>query len=92
MFCLFIGGWIFLVLLEEVCKIELNLEFEFSNKLVEMVFGKVFNSLVSSMVVVFIDWVWSVYVWVRSLLILRLFMCYLLSKWLLMLLFMKMWW
>lgn len=52
----------FFVFFEEVCKIEFNLEFEFSNKLVEMVFGKVFNSLVISMVIVFIECVRSVYV------------------------------
>lgn len=40
----------FFVLLEDVCKIEFNLEFEFFNKLVEMVFGKIFNSLVFNMV------------------------------------------
>ncbi|WP_026377178.1 type II toxin-antitoxin system RatA family toxin [Aestuariibacter salexigens] len=44
------GGWTFSSLSEDACKIELNLEFEFSSKLAEMAFGKVFNSLASNMV------------------------------------------
>ena len=44
------GGWTFSALSEDACKIELNLEFEFSNKLAEMAFGKIFNSLASNMV------------------------------------------
>ena len=55
------GGWTFSALSEEACKIELNLEFEFSNKLAEMAFGKVFNSLASSMVAAFTDRARSVY-------------------------------
>ena len=47
------GGWTFSALSEDACKIELNLEFEFSSKLVEVAFGKVFNSLASSMVAAF---------------------------------------
>ncbi|MCW8108191.1 type II toxin-antitoxin system RatA family toxin [Alteromonas ponticola] len=49
------GGWTFSALSESACKIELNLEFEFSNKLAEMAFGKVFSSLATSMVNAFIE-------------------------------------
>ena len=55
------GGWTFSALSEDACKIELNLEFEFTNKLAEMAFGKVFNSLASSMVAAFTDRARSVY-------------------------------
>jgi ribosome-associated toxin RatA of RatAB toxin-antitoxin module len=55
------GGWTFSSLSENACKIELNLEFEFSNKLVEMAFGKVFNNLASSMVTAFTERARSVY-------------------------------
>lgn len=55
------GGWTFSALSEEACKIELNLEFEFSNKLAEMAFGKVFNSLATSMVTAFTERARSVY-------------------------------
>ena len=44
------GGWQFLVLDDNACKVSLSLEFEFSNKLVEMAFGKVFKELVGNMV------------------------------------------
>ncbi|QJR82394.1 type II toxin-antitoxin system RatA family toxin [Alteromonas pelagimontana] len=49
------GGWTFSELSETACKIELNLEFEFSNKLTELAFGKIFNSLASSMVNAFTE-------------------------------------
>lgn len=55
------GGWTFLPLDESACKIELNLEFEFSNKLAEMAFGKVFNSLAGSMVTAFTERARTVY-------------------------------
>ncbi|CAH0538857.1 SRPBCC family protein [Vibrio marisflavi] len=44
------GGWHFTPLDDMACKVELKLEFEFSSKLVEMAFGKVFNELTSNMV------------------------------------------
>lgn len=47
------GGWTFTALAEDACKIELNLDFEFSSKLAEVAFGKVFNSLAASMVKAF---------------------------------------
>ncbi len=47
------GGWTFSALSDSACKIELNLEFEFSNKLAEMAFGKVFSTLATNMVAAF---------------------------------------
>ncbi|MCG9598260.1 SRPBCC family protein [Vibrio sp. Isolate25] len=44
------GGWFFTALDEKACKVELKLEFEFSSKMIEMAFGKVFNELTSNMV------------------------------------------
>ncbi len=44
------GGWFFTALDEQACKVELKLEFEFSSKMIEMAFGKVFNELTSNMV------------------------------------------
>jgi ribosome-associated toxin RatA of RatAB toxin-antitoxin module len=44
------GGWTFTALSDEACKIELKLHFVFSNKLMEMAFGKIFNSLANNMV------------------------------------------
>ncbi|MFS2222004.1 type II toxin-antitoxin system RatA family toxin [Pantoea sp. B65] len=47
------GGWNFTPLSEAACKVELNLEFEFTNMLVELAFGRVFKELASSMVQAF---------------------------------------
>ncbi|EKO3942401.1 SRPBCC family protein [Vibrio fluvialis] len=44
------GGWYFTPLDDQACKVELKLEFEFSSKMIEMAFGKVFNELTSNMV------------------------------------------
>lgn len=44
------GGWRFTPLSDEACKIELQLDFVFSSKLMEIAFGKIFNSLASNMV------------------------------------------
>lgn len=49
------GGWHFTALAEDACKIEFRLEFEFSSKLVEMAFGKVFSSIANNMVKSFTD-------------------------------------
>lgn len=49
------GGWRFFELSEDACKIELNLDFEFSSKLAEMAFGKVFNGIANNMVKAFTD-------------------------------------
>lgn len=44
------GGWHFMALDETACKVELKLDFEFSNALVAMAFGKVFQELTNNMV------------------------------------------
>ena len=44
------GGWEFLPLNDSACKVILKLEFEFSNKLVQFAFGKIFSELAASMV------------------------------------------
>lgn len=47
------GEWRFIPLAEDACKIELELEFEFSNKLASMAFASIFNQLIQSMVSAF---------------------------------------
>ncbi|MGO2319580.1 MAG: SRPBCC family protein, partial [Vibrio toranzoniae] len=47
------GGWYFTPLDDQACKVELKLEFEFSSRMIEMAFGKVFNELTSNMVSAF---------------------------------------
>jgi ribosome-associated toxin RatA of RatAB toxin-antitoxin module len=49
----FSGGWQFTGLGDNACKVELSLDFEFSNFLVEMAFGRVFKELANSMVQAF---------------------------------------
>lgn len=44
------GAWEFIPLNDKACKVVLKLEFEFSNKLVQFAFGKVFGELAASMV------------------------------------------
>ncbi len=47
------GHWYFTELAEDACKVEFELNFEFSSALVGMAFGKVFKELVTSMVTAF---------------------------------------
>lgn len=47
------GGWQLKALSEEACKIEFNLQYEFSNKLLDLAFGRVFNQLANNMVQAF---------------------------------------
>lgn len=47
------GVWTFTELDEQACKVELNIEFEFSSKMIEMAFGGVFNHVVTNMVSAF---------------------------------------
>ncbi|MEZ9540456.1 SRPBCC family protein [Vibrio sp. 10N.286.48.C11] len=47
------GGWYFTPLDDQACKVELKLEFEFSSRMIEMAFGKIFNELTSNMVCAF---------------------------------------
>lgn len=49
------GGWTIKPLNATACKIELNLDFAFSSRLVEFAFGKVFNAIASNMVVAFTE-------------------------------------
>lgn len=56
------GGWRFKALSETACKIELDLNFEFSNKLTTLAFSKVFHKLVQSMVSAFTTQAEKIYV------------------------------
>ena len=47
------GGWKFIPLSPEACKIEFHLDFEFTNKLIEMAFGRIFKELAANMVQAF---------------------------------------
>jgi len=47
------GYWLLTPLSEDACKVSLELEYEFSNKLVSMAFGKVFSHFSNSLVQVF---------------------------------------
>ncbi|SFU26939.1 type II toxin-antitoxin system RatA family toxin [Xenorhabdus koppenhoeferi] len=47
------GGWNFTPLSEDACKVELHLDFEFTNKLIELAFGKLFKELAGNMVQAF---------------------------------------
>lgn len=48
-----IGGWRLTALADDACKIELNLDYEFSNKMFDLAFGRVFNNLANNMVQAF---------------------------------------
>lgn len=48
------GGWRFIPLSESACKIELQLRYEFSHKLLEKVFGPVFHYIANNLVEAFI--------------------------------------
>lgn len=47
------GGWLFTPLGDKACKVELNLEFEFVNRLTEFAFGNIFKELAEGMVQAF---------------------------------------
>ncbi|KAA8997767.1 type II toxin-antitoxin system RatA family toxin [Affinibrenneria salicis] len=47
------GGWHFTPLSADACKVELQLDFEFTNALIELAFGRVFKELAGSMVQAF---------------------------------------
>ncbi|HAT3953897.1 TPA: type II toxin-antitoxin system RatA family toxin [Kluyvera ascorbata] len=48
-----IGGWKFTPLSADACKIEFQLDFEFTNKLIELAFGRIFKELALNMVQAF---------------------------------------
>jgi len=47
------GGWKFTPLTPDACRIEFQLDFEFTSKLIELAFGRVFKELAGSMVQAF---------------------------------------
>lgn len=47
------GKWAFIELAEDACKVEFNLDFEFSGSFVDFAFNKVFKDLMGSMVSAF---------------------------------------
>lgn len=55
------GYWLLTPLSDEACKIELVLDYEFSNKLIEMAFGRIFDSLTNNMVSAFTNRAKEVY-------------------------------
>jgi len=55
------GGWTFSALSDDACKIELDLEFEFSSSIKQIAFGKVFSSIANSMVKAFTERAREVY-------------------------------
>jgi len=56
-----VGGWLLTPLSEEACKIELNLDYEFSSKMFDLAFGRVFNHLANNMVQAFTNRAKEVY-------------------------------
>lgn len=55
------GGWTLTALSDDACKVELNLDYEFSNKMFDIAFGRVFNHLTNNMVQAFIQRAKEVY-------------------------------
>ncbi|WP_427979685.1 SRPBCC family protein [Agarivorans sp.] len=55
------GVWQFIPLDEQACKVALDLNFEFSNRLIAAAFGRVFNELAGNMVQAFVDRAKQVY-------------------------------
>ncbi len=55
------GVWIFELLGESACKVSLNLEFEFSSKIVSITLGPIFSKIASSLVDAFIKRADTVY-------------------------------
>lgn len=55
------GYWLLTPLSDEACKVSLELEYEFSNKIVSLAFGKVFGHFSSSLVKVFTERAKAVY-------------------------------
>tara|TARA_R110001592_G_C13058805_1_gene740791 strand:+ start:824 stop:1264 length:441 start_codon:yes stop_codon:yes gene_type:complete len=47
------GRWLLTPLSEDACKVSLELEYEFSNKVFDLAFGRVFNHLTNNMVQAF---------------------------------------
>lgn len=47
------GQWLLTPLSEDACKVSLELEYEFSNKMFDLAFGRIFNNLTNNMVQAF---------------------------------------
>ena len=47
------GSWHLISLSEDACKVSLELEYEFSNKMFDIAFGRIFNHLINNMVQAF---------------------------------------
>ncbi|MDT3413361.1 type II toxin-antitoxin system RatA family toxin [Kosakonia cowanii] len=47
------GGWTFSPLNSNACRVEFQLNFEFTNKLIELAFGRIFKELAANMVQAF---------------------------------------
>jgi ribosome-associated toxin RatA of RatAB toxin-antitoxin module len=47
------GSWLLTALSDNACKVSLDLEYEFSNKMFDLAFGRLFNHLTNNMVQAF---------------------------------------
>ena len=47
------GRWLLTALYDDACKVSLELEYEFSNKMFDLAFGRIFNHLTNNMVQAF---------------------------------------
>ena len=56
-----VGYWDFNELKEDACKVTLNLDYEFSNRLLSMAIGPVFNQIANTMVDSFVERAKTVY-------------------------------
>jgi len=55
------GHWHFVALSDSACKIELDLQFEFANRLTSLAFSKIFNKLMLSMITAFTERAQKIY-------------------------------
>ena len=55
------GKWTLTPLSDEACKVSLNLDYEFSSRIIAMAFGKIFDSLTNNMVNAFTNRAKEVY-------------------------------
>ena len=55
------GHWQLTPLSEEACKVSLELEYEFSNKVFDLAFGRIFNHMINNMVQAFTQRAKTVY-------------------------------
>lgn len=55
------GEWLFTPLREDACKVSLTLEFEFSGRLIDAAFGRVFHQVANSLVESFVERAREVY-------------------------------